>query len=100
MKLLCALAAPVMQPLERNGSLTGCVELSRTAIGVAIQAGAPCPDISTPGSLVKALLDARPVALTDPAAGGTAGIYLAKLMQRLGIAGAVRQKTLPGSGTV
>jgi molybdate transport system substrate-binding protein len=92
---LAILAVPVMEPLQKSGLLTGRTDLARTGIGVVIREGAPCPDLSTPETFKRMLLAARSVALTDPSAGGTAGIYLAGLLERLGIAAAVKQKTLP-----
>jgi hypothetical protein len=38
------------------------------------------------------LLNARSIALTDPGVGGTAGIYLAGLLERMGIAETIRPK--------
>ena len=40
------------------------------------------------------MLDARSLAYTDPSAGGTSGIFLVGLLERLGIADAVRAKTV------
>jgi molybdate transport system substrate-binding protein len=91
---LAILAVPVIEPLLKSGSLTDRTDLARTGIGVVIREGAPRPDISTPEALVQTLLHARSVALTDPSAGGTAGIYLAGLLERLGIADAVKAKTV------
>jgi molybdate transport system substrate-binding protein len=92
---LAILAVPVMQPLQKSGLLTDRTDLARTGIGVVVREGAPRPDLSTPEALVHMLLAARSVALTDPAAGGTAGVYLAGLLERLGIAAAITPKTLP-----
>ena len=38
------------------------------------------------------LLNARSIALTDPGVGGTAGIYLAGLLERMGIAATIKPK--------
>ncbi len=91
---LATLAVPVTEPLLKNGSLTNRTDLARTGIGVAIREGAPRPDISTPEAFVQTLLDARSVAFTDPSAGGTAGVYLAGLLQQLGIAAAIKPKAI------
>jgi molybdate transport system substrate-binding protein len=42
----------------------------------------------------QAMLAARSLACTDPQAGGTSGIFLVGLFERLGIAGAMRNKAL------
>ena len=58
-------------------------------LGVAVRAGQPRPDLSTTDSFRQALLDARSVAFSR---GGASGIYFAGLLERLGIAEAVRAK--------
>jgi molybdate transport system substrate-binding protein len=90
---IAILAVPLMQSLVHSGVLTDPADLARTDIGVVIRAGAAAPDISTTEAFVRTLRDVGSVALTDPAAGGTAGIYLAGLFERLGIAGAIVPKT-------
>jgi molybdate transport system substrate-binding protein len=42
----------------------------------------------------ESLLAARAIAYTDPASGGTAGVYLAKLFEKMGIADQLRPKTV------
>jgi molybdate transport system substrate-binding protein len=75
------------------------VKLASSAVAVAVKAGAPKPDISTPEALRKTLLDVGSISYTDPAAGGASGIYFAKLLQRLGIAEVVNAKnTYPPPG--
>lgn len=68
--------------------------LARTGIGVAVRKGEPKPPIGTVEQFKAAVLAARKVAYIDPAAGGTSGIYLDGLFQRLGIAEAVRAKAV------
>ncbi len=58
-------------------------------LGVAVRAGQPRPDLSSVDSFRQALLDARSVAFSR---GGASGIYFAGLLDRLGIAAAVRAK--------
>jgi len=67
------------------------VELGR--VGVAVKAGAPRPDISTPEALRQTLLKAASLGYADPARGGTGGTHFAAVLERLGIAEAVRPKT-------
>ena len=62
------------------------VTLASSATALAVKAGAPRPDISTPEALKRTLLAARAISYSDPAAGGASGIYFAKLLERLGIA--------------
>lgn len=69
------------------------VILASSATAIAIKAGAPRPDISTPDALVASLRAARAISYTAPAAGGASGIYFAKLLDRLGIAAEINAKT-------
>jgi molybdate transport system substrate-binding protein len=69
-------------------------ELSRGTAGVAVGAGAPLPDIATPEAVKQTMLAARAIAYPDPDGGGTAGVYFAGLMERLGIAEEVKKKAL------
>lgn len=69
------------------------VTLASSATAVSVKAGAPKPDISTPSAFVQALLAAKGIAYTDPAAGGASGVYFGQLIERLGIAAAIKAKT-------
>ncbi len=69
------------------------VVIASSATAIAVRAGAPKPDISTPEALKRTLLDARAISYTDPAAGGASGIYFAKLLERMGIAREINAKT-------
>jgi molybdate transport system substrate-binding protein len=93
------LSSQVIAALDREGAfIPGSVaDLGRATTGVAIREGVPRPDIATPASFRAALLAARTVGATDPAKGGSSGIYLAGLIERLGIAGAMRGKMVLGA---
>jgi molybdate transport system substrate-binding protein len=69
-------------------------DIARTGIGVAVRAGAPLPDISTPEAFKRAVLATTSLVYLDPASGATSGIHVAGVLQRLGIADAVRTKTV------
>jgi len=69
-------------------------DLAKTGVGVVVKAGTPLPDISTVEAFKKALLAAKSVAYIDPAAGGSSGIYVGKLLERLGIAKEVNAKAV------
>ena len=57
-----------------------------------VKAGAPKPDVSSVEAFKQALLAAKSVAYIDPASGGSSGIYVARLLERLGIADAIKPK--------
>jgi molybdate transport system substrate-binding protein len=67
-------------------------DLAKTGVGVVVKEGAPLPDISTVEAFKRTLLAAKSVAYIDPAAGGSSGIYVGKLLERLGIAKEVNAK--------
>lgn len=68
--------------------------VARVGIGVAVKAGSPRPALATVEQFKEAVLQARKVAYIDPASGGSSGIYLDGLFQRLGIAADVRAKAV------
>jgi len=84
-----------LKELEEKGVLVrgSRVELGRVGVGVAIKAGAQKPDISTPEALRKTLLKVTSLGYADPARGGTGGTHFARVVERLGIADALRAKT-------
>jgi molybdate transport system substrate-binding protein len=67
-------------------------DLAKVGVGVVVKAGAPLPDISTVDAFKRTLLAAKSVAYIDPKAGGSSGIYVAGLLERLGIAGEINAK--------
>ncbi len=80
--------------LASGGIVTGSgVVIASSATAIAVKKGAPKPDISTPETLRRTLLNARALSYTDPAAGGASGIYFAKLLEGMGIAAEINAKT-------
>ena len=90
------LSPVAMDALDKSGSLVAGtrVEVGRAASGLAVRAGAPAPDISTPDALKKALLAARTVGYVDPATGASNGVFFAGLIKTLGIADEVNKKAV------
>lgn len=88
------LAAQGMDALEmENRIVRGTrVELGRAVMAVVVRANAPALDLRTADAFKRALLSARAVALTDPAAGGTAGVHMARVMEQMGITAQMRPK--------
>jgi molybdate transport system substrate-binding protein len=91
-------SAPGMEALDKEQLIMPGtrVDLASAAIGISVHAGAAPPDLSSPDAFKKAMLSARSIALVDPKAGGTSGIYLDGLFQRMGIADEVKKKTVYG----
>ena len=69
-------------------------DIARAGVGVGVREGAPKPDISTPDAFKQAILGAKSIVYVDPAQGATSGIHFAGVLQRLGIADAVKSKTI------
>lgn len=80
------LATLTERHLVREGSQ---VDVARVRLGVATRAGVALPAINDDAAFRKALLDAPSIGMADPATGATSGIYLARLIDRLGIGGTV-----------
>jgi molybdate transport system substrate-binding protein len=87
---LVIMARNSLDELTRQGRIVAAsrVDLAKSGIGVAVRAGAPKPDIAS-GEAVKALMrSARSIAWSS----GPSGVYLAGLVQRMGIADEIRAK--------
>jgi molybdate transport system substrate-binding protein len=63
--------------------------LARSSVGMAVRAGAPKPDIGSVERFTDAILKARSIAYTID---GASGMHFAELIERLGIADAVKAK--------
>ena len=74
------------------------VDIARSEIGVAVRAGAPKPDISSPEAFKHALLAAKSIAASSPTGGGASGTHVAAMLVGLGIADAVRPKIKYAAG--
>jgi molybdate transport system substrate-binding protein len=71
-------------------------DVTRSAVGLAVRAGAPRPDIDTVAALKRTLRQAQSIAYSD----GPSGAYVADLLERLGIAQEMKPKTRLTSGPV
>ena len=78
-----------------DGSL---VDIARSALGVAVRAGAPKPDISSVEAFKQALLAAKSIAVSKPVGGGQSGVHMKKVFEQLGIAEAMNAKAKYGQG--
>jgi molybdate transport system substrate-binding protein len=64
------------------------VDLVRSGVAVAVRAGAPKPDISTEDAVRKAVLAARSISYST----GPSGVALARLFERWGIVGQIKDR--------
>jgi molybdate transport system substrate-binding protein len=84
----------VLKELTASGKIAAgsTANVASVGVGVVVKEGAAKPDISTVDAFKRALLAAKSVAYIDPASGGSSGIYIDKLLERLGIADQIRPK--------
>jgi molybdate transport system substrate-binding protein len=88
---IALLPRPDLDALAQAGKIAAGTQtdVTRSAVGFCVKAGAPKPDISTAESLKHALLNARSIGYSD----GPSGAYIAELLRRLGIADVLKLKT-------
>ena len=81
--------------LTKSGKVAAVIsDLARVGVGVGYKEGGTKPDISTTEQFKAVLLAAKSIAYIDPASGGTSGIYIAGLIDQLGIGDQVRAKSV------
>ena len=92
---IVVIAINALKPLQAEGLVAPepPAALAKAIVGVAVKAGASKPDISTTEAFKQAMLSAPHIICPDPKAGATAGIYLAALFEKMGIAAALNAKT-------
>jgi molybdate transport system substrate-binding protein len=84
---------PLIDELSAQGKAKGPVTVGRSFIAVVVPTGAPKPDISSVDAFKRALVSAKSVVYSDPSKGGLSGIFTARMIERLGIAGEMQAKT-------
>ena len=85
------LTAPIIEDLAKQGKVVAesKKDVARSGVGLAVKAGAPKPDISTPEALKAAVLAAKSIGYSRE---GASGVAFARVLERLGIAEQVRAK--------
>jgi molybdate transport system substrate-binding protein len=85
--------------LARAGKIDAAsvVDVAMSTVALAIRKGAPRPDISSPEALRRTLLRAKSIARPDPARGGSSGVHIAQVLQRLGVQEQLRSRTILAS---
>jgi len=88
---IALLPRPELDALVEAGKVAAATQtdITRSAVGLAVRAGAPKPDIGTVEALKRTLQAAKSIGYSD----GPSGAYIADLLVRLGIAGEMKPKT-------
>jgi molybdate transport system substrate-binding protein len=91
---------PAMDRLDKEGIVNpeSRVPLGRTGMGVAVRAGTPLPDLSTPEAFKQALLGAKSVVYGDPTLPNQSGEKAERILVQAGILDALkpRLRIVPG----
>jgi len=89
-----------LKTLASTGQIDGSsiLPLAKVAIGVAVKQGAPLPALQNVEDFQATVRNARKVAIINPASGGSSGIYLEGLFQRMGMADEVKAKAVLVNG--
>ncbi len=69
------------------------VILAKVGVSAFVRKDAAKPDISSIDAFKRSMLAGRSITYPDPTGGGASGIYMASLLERLGIAGEMKSKT-------
>jgi len=90
------LAVPGIDKLEQAGKLVprSRKNVAKTFIAVCIREGTPQPEFATAAAFKRLLENARAVASSDPAVGGSAAVYIPVVFERLGLAATMKPKSL------
>ena len=94
---LAILNQSAIDALAAEGKISGDSRrtLARCGVGVGVRAGAAKPDIASVDAFKRAMLEAKSIAHTTH---GASGIHFSGLIERLGIADAVRAKAVTDAG--
>ena len=91
---------PAMDQLDKEGVVNpeSRVPLAQTGMGVAVRAGAPLPDLSTPEAFKQSLLAAKSVVYGDPSLPNQSGEKAERILVQSGILDALkpRLQIVPG----
>ena len=84
----------VINDLAKKGKIVADsrANVARVGVSVVVKEGAALPDISSVDTFKGTLLAAKSFAYIDPASGGSSGIYLSGLFDKLGIAAEIKPK--------
>jgi molybdate transport system substrate-binding protein len=94
-------SAPLIEDLQKQGKVVaGGPSIAKVGVGIFSRKGAVKPDLTSVDGFRRSLLAANSIAYVDPSSGGASGIYIASMLDRLGIGAEMRSKTklFPPSG--
>jgi molybdate transport system substrate-binding protein len=88
-------SVPMIDRLQAQGKVVSGdrVIIAKVGVGAFVRKGTAKPDISSVDAFKRSMLAAKSIAYPDPAGGGASGIYVASLLERLGIAAEMKPKT-------
>jgi molybdate transport system substrate-binding protein len=88
-------SVPMIDRLQAQGRVVAGdrVTIAKVGVGAFVRKGTAKPDISSADAFKRSMLAASSIAYPDPAGGGASGIYVASLLERLGIAEEMKPKT-------
>lgn len=88
---IALLPRPELDALAAAGKIAAGTQsdVTRSAVGLCVRAGAPKPDIGTVAAFKRTLLEAHSLGYSD----GPSGAYVTGLLARLGIAEQIKPKT-------
>jgi molybdate transport system substrate-binding protein len=88
------------EALTKQGRLVPGIraDIAKSAMALAVQQGAPRPDISSGAKLKEVLLAAKSLGMSNPVGGGQSGANMIKIFDKLGITEAMKPKALFGPG--
>ena len=80
------------EELTKEGKLLpgSSVVFAKSGVGIAVRAGAPAPDISSVDAVKTALLGAKTISYSA----GASGVYMVRMLQKLGIYDEVKSKAV------
>jgi molybdate transport system substrate-binding protein len=87
---LVIFAGPAVEDVVSAGKLAAKADLVRSGVGVGVRAGSPRLDLSSAEAFKRTLLAAKSFARSE----GPSGVYIAGLLERMGIAEEMKPKTL------
>jgi molybdate transport system substrate-binding protein len=90
------ITGPGIDTLIKQGKIVAAsrANIARSVAGIAVQKGAPIPNISSVENFKQALLAAKSIAISS----GQSGAHLAKVFDQLGITEALKPKIIIGKG--